>query len=73
MKLRPGTPQEAGVSPSGVKQIQKRAKGWVDNGTHPALAILAARKGIIFLHEAFGRLRRGSHQNRAGSVLGKVY
>jgi len=56
MELRIGTPQEAGVSPSGVMQIQKRAKGWVDEGTHLALAILAARKGIIFLHEAMGRL-----------------
>ena len=56
MELRLGTPQEAGVSPSGVEQIQKRARGWVDKGTHPALVILAARKGIIFLHEAMGRL-----------------
>jgi len=56
MELRPGTPQEAGVSPSSVQQIIKRAAGWVEDGIHNALVILAARRGIVFLHEAFGRL-----------------
>jgi CubicO group peptidase (beta-lactamase class C family) len=60
MELRPGTPQEAGVSPSGVKQIQERARGWVEDGIHPALVILAVRKGIVFLYEAMGRLTPAS-------------
>ncbi|TET97526.1 MAG: class A beta-lactamase-related serine hydrolase [Anaerolineales bacterium] len=56
MKLRIGTPQEAGVSPSSVQQIIERAAEWVEDGIHPALVILAARRGIVFLHEAMGHL-----------------
>ena len=32
------------------------AKGWVAQGITPALVILVARKGVIVIHEAFGRL-----------------
>jgi CubicO group peptidase (beta-lactamase class C family) len=56
MELRQGTSQEAGVSRSGVKKILERAAGWVDDGIHPSLVILAARRGVIFLHEALGSL-----------------
>jgi CubicO group peptidase (beta-lactamase class C family) len=56
MILVPGSPEEAGVSPTRVQNIYKQAKGWVEDGIHPALVILAARRGIVFLHEAFGRL-----------------
>lgn len=54
MKLRAGTPKEAGLSPSVVELINKRGKQWIDDGTHSALVLLAARNGIIFLHEAYG-------------------
>ncbi len=54
MKLKFGTPEDAGVCPTHVRKIIDRARSWVDDGIHPALVILAARKGVIFLHEAFG-------------------
>ena len=52
--LRSGTPEEAGLSPERVQQITKLAKGWVDQGSVAALVVLAAHRGVIFLHEAFG-------------------
>ncbi len=52
--LRSGSPEEAGISPERVQQILKRAKGWVDEGSVAALVVLAAHRGVIFLHEAFG-------------------
>ena len=56
MKLRDGTPEQAGVSASQVRKIVERAHGWVDDGIHPSLVVIAARRGVVFLHEAFGRL-----------------
>ena len=56
MKLRTGKPEEAGMSAKKVQNIVDLAKGWVDQGFTPALVILVARKGIIVIHEAFGRL-----------------
>jgi CubicO group peptidase (beta-lactamase class C family) len=55
MKLRKGSPEEAGIRPSTVEQIRKRAQLWVSEGSTPALVLVAARRGVIFLHEAFGR------------------
>src|SRR3990172_5232155 len=62
MKLRPGTPEEAGMSPTRVQHVKELARSWVEDGTHPALVVLVARRGVIALHEAFGtlRLERGS-------------
>lgn len=59
MELRPGTPHEAGMSASKVEHIRELARGWVEDGTHPALVVLGARRGVIFLHEANGTLRPG--------------
>ncbi|MBN1286359.1 MAG: beta-lactamase family protein [Anaerolineae bacterium] len=59
MKLRKGTPEEAGVVPERVERVRALAEGWVDAGATPALVVLAARRGVIFLHEAFGKLRPG--------------
>jgi CubicO group peptidase (beta-lactamase class C family) len=56
-ELHYGGPREAGMDPARVERIQGLARGWVEEGVHPALVVLAARKGVIFLHEAFGRLR----------------
>jgi CubicO group peptidase (beta-lactamase class C family) len=58
-ELRYGTAQEAGVDPGRVEHIKALARGCVEDGVHPALVVLAARKGVIFLHEAYGRLRPG--------------
>jgi CubicO group peptidase (beta-lactamase class C family) len=56
MKLTPGTAQQAGMSPERMAHLAELAAGWVAQGRTPALVVLVARKGIIVLHEAFGRL-----------------
>lgn len=56
MKLKPGTPEEAGMSPARVQHVKELARSWVDDGTHHALVVLVARRGLIVLHEAFGTL-----------------
>jgi CubicO group peptidase (beta-lactamase class C family) len=58
-ELRDGTPKEAGMSAARVEHVKGLARGWVEDGTHPALVVLAARRGVIFMHEAFGTLRPG--------------
>jgi CubicO group peptidase (beta-lactamase class C family) len=55
MELRPGTPDEAGMSAQRVRHVAELAAGWVAQGITPALVVLVARRGIIVLHEAFGR------------------
>lgn len=56
MKLQPGTPEEAGMSAVRIRHIKKLAQSWVEQGVTSALVVLVARRGIIILHEAFGRL-----------------
>jgi len=55
-KLRIGSPEEVGMSAQRVRHVVDLAEGWVAQGVHPALVVLAARRGVIVLHEAFGRL-----------------
>lgn len=54
--LRPGTPEEAGMSPDRVEKLRSRARSWVEEGVTQALVVLAARRGTVVLHEAFGKL-----------------
>jgi CubicO group peptidase (beta-lactamase class C family) len=54
--LQPGNPQDVGISEQRVRRIAELAEGWVAEGVTPALVVLAARRGVIVLHEAFGRL-----------------
>lgn len=54
--LRYGTPDEASMLPDRVDRVKKLAEGWVADGHTPSLVVLAARKGVIFLHEAYGVL-----------------
>ena len=56
MKLRYGDPEEVGMSGARVRRLAELAKSWVDQGMTPALVVLVARKGVIVLHEAFGKL-----------------
>ena len=56
-KLRYSTPEEAGMLPDRIEKVKQLAEGWVTSGQTPSLVILAARKGIIFLQEAYGQLR----------------
>jgi CubicO group peptidase (beta-lactamase class C family) len=56
LNLRVGRPDEAGVSSSKVELIKERTAGWVKDGHQPCVFVLAARRGVIFLHEAYGVL-----------------
>ncbi len=56
MQLRPGEPEEVGMSAPRVRHVRQLAAGWVAQGITSALVLLVARRGIVVLHEAFGRL-----------------
>ncbi len=57
MELRPGTPKEAGMLPEQIDRARDLCAGWVKSGHTPAIVALVARRGVIVLHEAFGKLR----------------
>lgn len=52
--LQEGSSEEAGASPYRLKSLREQALSWVEAGIHPSLVMLAAREGIVFLHEALG-------------------
>ncbi|MEJ2131660.1 MAG: serine hydrolase [Gammaproteobacteria bacterium] len=55
--LRDGTSDEAGFRPQGIELIRKRAAEWVEDGRRTrSVVLLAARRGVIALHDAFGAL-----------------
>lgn len=56
MQLRGGSPEEAGMLPARIELTRQRLKQWSEEGVTPALVVLAARRGVIVLHEALGRL-----------------
>jgi CubicO group peptidase (beta-lactamase class C family) len=56
-ELHEGRAIEAGMLPERVARLRALAKSWVEDGTTPSLVVLAARRGVTVLHEAFGRLR----------------
>src|SRR5438067_1849084 len=58
-QLRYGNPEEAGMSAQQIQRVRELARSWVEQDVTPALVVLAARRGVILLHEAFGRLRPG--------------
>jgi CubicO group peptidase (beta-lactamase class C family) len=39
-----------------VRHVGQVAQSWIDNGTHSALVLLAARRGVVVLHQAFGNI-----------------
>jgi CubicO group peptidase (beta-lactamase class C family) len=55
-KLRAGSPEEVGMSAQRLGHVSELAQGWVEEGLHPSLVVIAARKGVVVLHEAFGRI-----------------
>jgi len=59
MLLRRGTPQEAGMIPERIAQLNKTVKRWVDDGLTPTAMYLLAHKGIIFAHNAYGSVDSG--------------
>jgi CubicO group peptidase (beta-lactamase class C family) len=54
--LTRGPFESAAVDLAGVQHAQQLAASWVAEGITPALVVLAARRGVVFLYEAFGRL-----------------
>jgi CubicO group peptidase (beta-lactamase class C family) len=54
--LSRGPSDAAEVDLAGVRHARQLAANWVAEGITPALVVLAARRGVVFLHEAFGRL-----------------
>ncbi len=59
VELRPGSPQEAGFSPDAPQQIRQLCQKWYEESREP-FAVLLARNGVIFFHEAFGSLPDGT-------------
>jgi CubicO group peptidase (beta-lactamase class C family) len=58
--LTHGPADAAAVDPAGVRRAHLLAADCVAEGITPALVVLAARRGVVFLHEAFGHLTPGS-------------
>ena len=63
--IREGIPEEAGFRPEQIDRIRKRAAEWVASGNTPSLVMLAARRGVVALHEAIGR--RAPHDEVLGT------
>ncbi len=57
LTLRHGRPEDAGLDPQRIELIRERARSWVAAGDSPSLVLLAARRGVIVLEEAYGILR----------------
>ncbi len=57
LEFRSGTPQEAGMLADRIDRARDLCAGWVKSGHTPAIVALVARRGVIVLHEAFGKLR----------------
>ncbi len=54
--LKPGTPAQAGLDGARINLIRRRAAEWVASGKHQCIVLLLARRGVICLHEAWGKL-----------------
>jgi CubicO group peptidase (beta-lactamase class C family) len=59
LTLRTGTPQEAGFAEDAPRRIRDLCCRWVEDSGEP-FAVLIARNGVVFFHEAFGRRADGS-------------
>jgi CubicO group peptidase (beta-lactamase class C family) len=56
MKLQEGHPKDVNMSDERLRHVAKLVESWVNQGNPPGIVVLAARRGRIVLHEAFGRL-----------------
>lgn len=54
MEFRYGKPEEVGMSSDRIKHVENTMERWVKEGVSPAIVMLAARKGVIVSHKAFG-------------------
>lgn len=56
MELKPGKPEDVGMSSSRLKDLAALSQTWIRPDLHQAVVMLAARKGRIVLQEGIGRL-----------------
>src|SRR2546427_302487 len=61
MELRSGSAKEAGMLPDRIDRARDLCASWVKSGHTPAIVALVARRGVIVLHDAFGKLRPGDN------------
>jgi CubicO group peptidase (beta-lactamase class C family) len=61
LEFKYGTPQEAGLCPSRVRQVEHLVNNWVEQQESQAFAFVIARKGIIVSHQAFGSFFPGQN------------
>jgi len=54
--LRSGKPEDAGMAAPLIRRAARLAEAWVAEGHTSGLVVLVARRGLVVLHEAFGRL-----------------
>src|SRR5215510_14315651 len=55
-QLRHGDAQEAGMSDARLQHLRRLGAKWVACGQAASLTLLVARRGVVVLHEAYGRL-----------------
>jgi CubicO group peptidase (beta-lactamase class C family) len=54
--LRYGDAVEAGMSADRIRNMSRLGAEWVEQGEAASLTMLVARRGVVILHEAYGRL-----------------
>jgi CubicO group peptidase (beta-lactamase class C family) len=69
VKLRIGSPEEAGLLPERIELARTRCAEWVKNGETPTLCVCVARRGVIALHEAWGVQTPGGPPLQLDSVF----
>jgi serine-type D-Ala-D-Ala carboxypeptidase len=69
--LRYGDAQEAGMSDARLRHLRRLGAKWVDCGQAASLTMLVARRGVVVLHEAYGRL--GPEPDATALPLDAVY
>jgi len=57
--LRDGRPEDVGLLPERVEAARRLCADAVKEGRTPSLAVLAARRGVVVLHDAFGQQHPG--------------
>jgi CubicO group peptidase (beta-lactamase class C family) len=70
-QLRYGNAEEAGMSAARLQCIGQLGAEWVERGQAAALTMLIARRGVVVLHEAYGRL--GPEPDAPALPLDAVY
>jgi len=59
LTLRPGSPEDVGMSSLRLRGVSDLVDGWVKDDNPHSMVVLVARKGVIVMHEAVGHLAPG--------------